>query len=351
MLILGIETSCDETGVALYRHPGGVLAHRLHSQVAAHALYGGVVPELASRDHLSKIVPLLTGAMREAQVTAAGIDAIAYTAGPGLIGALLVGAAVGQSLAYAWRKPALPIHHLEAHLLAPLLAAERPDFPYLALLVSGGHTQLVAVHGLSDYRVLGATLDDAAGEAFDKTAKLLGLGYPGGAALAALAARGNPKAFKLPRPLLGPGSLDFSFSGLKTKMRLLWTEVGRDPARAADLAAGFQQAIVETLAEKCRRALAQSGMTRLIVSGGVAANRALRARLEADANAGGHRVYFPPPELCTDNGVMIAFAGALHAAALGTEKLATIAASGERQIRAWPRWDLAAAAEPPAERQ
>ncbi len=339
MLILGIETSCDETGVALYDRRRGVLAHRLHSQVAAHAPYGGVVPELASRDHLRKIAPLLTEALRDAQVTAERIDAIAYTAGPGLIGALLVGAALARSLAYAWRKPALPIHHLEAHLLAPLLAADGPDFPYLALLVSGGHTQLVTVRGLGDYRVLGATLDDAAGEAFDKTAKLLGLGYPGGAALAALATRGDPTAFKLPRPLLGPDSLDFSFSGLKTKMRLLWAQVGQDPSRAADLAASFQRTMIETLAVKCRRALAHSGLTRLIVSGGVAANHDLRARLMADAEASGTQVYFPPPELCTDNGVMIAFAGALHAERLGAAGLARLT-DGELAIRAWPRWGL-----------
>jgi N6-L-threonylcarbamoyladenine synthase len=312
MRVLGIESSCDETAVAVYDDIGGLLSHRLYSQVAMHQAYGGVVPELASRDHVRRLLPLVREALAAAQSTPESIDGLAYTAGPGLIGALLVGAGFATALGAAWAKPALGIHHLEGHLLAPLLEPKPPAFPFLALLVSGGHTQLVDVAALGEYRILGETLDDAAGEAFDKTAKLLGLPYPGGAALAALAESGRSGQFVFPRPMLDRPGLDFSFSGLKTAALVALR--GRDlqgPIRA-DVARGFEDAVVETLAEKCRRALGVTGHRRLVIAGGVGANRRLRERLAAvvlDLNA---EVYFPRPEFCTDNGAMIALAGCLR---------------------------------------
>jgi N6-L-threonylcarbamoyladenine synthase len=315
MRVLGIESSCDETGVAVYDEAAGLLSHRLYSQVAMHQAYGGVVPELASRDHLRRLLPLVREALAEAQSRQESIDGIAYTAGPGLIGALLVGAGFATGLGKAWGKPALGIHHLEGHLLAPLLEPEPPDFPFLALLVSGGHTQLVDVAALGEYRILGETLDDAAGEAFDKTAKLLGLPYPGGAALAALAEKGRSGQFVFPRPMLDRPGLDFSFSGLKTAALVALR--GRDLVGSirADVARGFEEAVVETLVEKCRRALAQTGHRRLVIAGGVGANLRLRERLAAMVRTVGAGLYFPRTEFCTDNGAMIALAGCMRMAA------------------------------------
>jgi len=315
MRVLGIESSCDETAVAVYDQERGLLAHRLHSQVAMHQAYGGVVPELASRDHVRRLLPLVREALAEAGSDWTGIDGIAYTAGPGLIGALLVGSGFAAALALAWGKPAIGIHHLEGHLLAPLLEPEPPAFPFLALLVSGGHTQLVDVAALGQYRILGETLDDAAGEAFDKTAKLLGLPYPGGAALARLAEQGSSGRFDFPRPMLDRPGLDFSFSGLKTAARVALRSSAIDDAVRADVARAFEEAVVDTLAEKCRRALRATGHERLVIAGGVGANRALRTRLLDIVRACGARLYFPRPEFCTDNGAMIALAGAKRLAA------------------------------------
>jgi N6-L-threonylcarbamoyladenine synthase len=315
MRVLGIESSCDETAVAVYDGGLGLLSHRLHSQIAMHQAYGGVVPELASRDHVRRLLPLVREALAEAQSDASSIDGIAYTAGPGLIGALLVGAGFATALAQAWGKPALGIHHLEGHLLAPLLESDAPVFPFLALLVSGGHTQLIDVAGLGEYTILGETLDDAVGEAFDKTAKLLGLPYPGGAALAALAEKGHPGRFKFPRPMLDRPGLDFSFSGLKTAALVALRGCDLDETTRADVAHGFQEAVVDTLAEKCRRALLVTGHTRLVIAGGVGANKALRARLQEIVEKRGVRLYFPRPEFCTDNGAMIALAGCKRFAA------------------------------------
>jgi N6-L-threonylcarbamoyladenine synthase len=312
MRVLGLESSCDETAVAVYDGKRGLLSHRLHSQIALHQAYGGVVPELASRDHVRRLLPLVREALEAAGSGAADIDAIAYTAGPGLIGALLVGAGFATGLGLAWGKPTLGIHHLEGHLLAPLLEPDAPQFPFLALLVSGGHTQLIDVQGLGRYRILGETLDDAAGEAFDKTAKMLGLPYPGGAALAALAESGRPARFKFPRPMLDRPGLDFSFSGLKTAALLALRGLDLDAATRADVARGFQDAVVDTLAEKCRRALAATGHERLVIAGGVGANRALRERLAQVAGAAGAALYFPRTEFCTDNGAMIALAGCMR---------------------------------------
>ena len=309
MRILGIETSCDETGVAIYDSEQGLLAHRLHSQVTLHAQYAGVVPELASRDHVQRTLPLIRETLTEAQCEARDITAVAYTAGPGLVGALLVGAAIGRSLAYAWDIPAVPIHHMEAHLLAPLLEADPPAFPFAALLVSGGHTLLVEVQGIGQYRILGETLDDAVGEAFDKVAKLLGLGYPGGPALERLALQGRPGRYHLPRPMIARPGLDFSFSGLKTAVVTLFHGQEATAETRADIAHAFQEAVTETLAIKCQRALQETGLTRLVVAGGVSANQALRDRLTQMASEQGARVYYPRLEFCSDNGAMIAFAG------------------------------------------
>jgi len=315
MRVLGIETSCDETGIAIYDAKRGLLAHALHSQVALHADYGGVVPELASRDHVRKTLPLVRKVMAEAGVDADRIDGVAYTAGPGLIGALLVGAAIGRSLAWAWGVPAIAVHHMEAHLLAPMLEDPAPEFPFVALLVSGGHTMLVRVDGVGRYELLGDSLDDAAGEAFDKTAKLLGLGYPGGPALARLARTGNPDRFRFPRPMTARPGLDFSFSGLKTFALNTLRNEGDDVQTRADIARAFEDAVVDTMAIKCRRALRHTGLGRLVLAGGVSANERLRERLGAEAQAAGWRLYYPRMEFCTDNGAMIAYAGYLRLAA------------------------------------
>ena len=312
MRVLGIESSCDETAVAVYDGALGLLSHRLHSQIALHRAYGGVVPELASRDHVRRLLPLVREALAESGSDRDSIDAVAYTAGPGLIGALLVGAGFAAGLSLAWGKPALPIHHLEGHLLAPLLEPNQPAFPFLALLVSGGHTQLVDVAGLGAYRILGETLDDAAGEAFDKTAKLLGLPYPGGAALAKLAQNGTGGRFVFPRPMLDRPGLDFSFSGLKTAALVALRGRVLDDAIRADVARGFQEAVVETLAEKCRRALEATGHRRLVIAGGVGANRRLRERLAEVVRGFGAELRFPRTEFCTDNGAMIALAGCMR---------------------------------------
>jgi len=331
MRVLGIETSCDETGIALYDSERGLLADALHSQITLHADYGGVVPELASRDHVRKTLPLIRKVLSDAGCAAEDIDGIAFTAGPGLVGALLVGCAIGRSLAWAWNVPAVEVHHMEGHLLAPLLEEEAPDFPFVALLVSGGHTLLVAVKGVGEYEILGDTLDDAAGEAFDKTAKLLGLDYPGGPALAKLAESGDPKRFHFPRPMTNRPGLDFSFSGLKTFAVNTASENGDDPQTRADIARAFQDALVDTLLIKCRRALKQTGMHRLVMAGGVSANRALRERLQAAAGKEGFRVFYPRPAFCTDNGAMIAFAGALR---LQAGERTGLAFSGR------PRWPI-----------
>lgn len=312
MRVLGIETSCDETGVAIYDAASGLLSEALHSQIALHAPFGGVVPEVASRDHTRKIVPLIEKALSDAGMRGQELDGIAYTAGPGLMGALMVGAMVGRTLAYAWGLPAVGVHHLEGHLLAPCLEVNPPTFPFLALLVSGGHTELVEVRGIGDYHGIGDTLDDAAGEAFDKTAKLLGLGYPGGAALSKLAESGKPGRYHFPRPMLDRPGLDFSFSGLKTAaLHVIKAAELTDEAKA-DIANAFQEAIVETLTVKCQRALKQTGFKRLVIAGGVGANRVLRASLQSMGARMNVEVYFPRPEFCTDNGAMIAYAGCMR---------------------------------------
>ncbi|PKO84873.1 MAG: tRNA (adenosine(37)-N6)-threonylcarbamoyltransferase complex transferase subunit TsaD [Betaproteobacteria bacterium HGW-Betaproteobacteria-11] len=310
MRVLGIESSCDETGVALYDSERGLLAHAVHTQVAMHEAYGGVVPELASRDHVRRLIPLLERVLTEAGSPLDQIDAIAYTAGPGLAGALLAGASFAEALGQALAVPVLPVHHLEGHLLSPLLAADAPEFPFIALLVSGGHTQLMCVSGVGKYELLGESLDDAAGEAFDKTAKLLGLGYPGGPALAQLAVSGQPGRVRLPRPMLHSGDFSFSFSGLKTAVLTLVRDGLPAGVRDADLAAEFQEAVTEVLAAKALAACRQRRLFRLVVAGGVGANRRLRQRLDAALAGVGGRVFYPEIELCTDNGAMIAFCGA-----------------------------------------
>lgn len=312
MIVLGIETSCDETGVALYDSETGLRAHALFSQVEIHAEYGGVVPEIASRDHVRKLLPLINQCLEMADLKRTDIDAVAYTAGPGLIGALLVGAATGRSIAMGLGRPALAVHHMEGHLLAPMLEADPPEVPFVALLVSGGHTILVEVRAIGDYRILGETLDDAAGEAFDKTAKLLGLGYPGGPALAKLAEKGDAGRFSFPRPMTNRPGLDFSFSGLKTHTRNLWINGEQDGVTQADIAAGFQQAVVDTLLIKCRRAMQHTRARQLVVAGGVGANLALRQALQQAGKKYGWKVAYPRLEFCTDNGAMIAFAGCMR---------------------------------------
>jgi len=334
MLILGIETSCDETGVALYDasdpSAGRLLAHAVHSQVAMHEAYGGVVPELASRDHIQRLVPLTRHVLERAGRRLAEVGGIGYTEGPGLAGALLVGASYAHALGEALGVPVLGIHHLEGHLLSPLLSARRPDFPFVALLVSGGHTQLMRVDAVGAYRLLGETQDDAAGEAFDKTAKLLGLGYPGGPALSALAERGTPGRYPLPRPMLASGDLDFSFSGLKTAVLLAARDA--DPAAYPDIARAFVDAVVEVLVAKCVRALQTNALTRLVVAGGVGANKQLRAALDAEARKRGFDVFYPEAELCTDNGAMIAFAAA--------QRLARGTPPTAHAFTVKPRWPL-----------
>ena len=331
-LTLGIESSCDETGVALYHGERGLLAHVLHTQVAMHSEYGGVVPELASRDHIRRVLPLIREVTQKAGCTLPDIDAIAYTQGPGLSGALLVGASVACSLAYALDIPAIGIHHLEGHLLSPLLSDPAPEFPFIALLVSGGHTQLMRVDGVGRYALLGETVDDAAGEAFDKSAKLLGLGYPGGPELARLAARGRPVQFRLPRPMLHSGDLDFSFSGLKTAVLTLTRQHTLDQQTRSDIAHATQEAIVDVLASKALAALRQTGLDQLVVAGGVGANQQLRTRLNEAASKRSFRVFYPDLEFCTDNGAMIAFAGALRLQQQGEK--------GGYRFDVKPRWDL-----------
>jgi len=332
MLVLGLESSCDETGVALYDTQLGLLSHRLHSQVAMHAEYGGVVPELASRDHIRRILPLIDECLAASERRRADLDAIAFTQGPGLAGALLVAAAVANGLGMALDIPVIGVHHLEGHLLSPLLAEPAPSFPFVALLVSGGHTQLMAVRGVGAYETLGETLDDAAGEAFDKTAKLLELGYPGGPALSRLAESGDAKRFTLPRPMLHSGDLDFSFAGLKTAVLTLRNKQGAqiDEATRADICAAFQVAMVDVLTAKCLQALKQTGMKQLVVAGGVGANRQLRTGLDALAAKRRFKVFYPPLDLCTDNGAMIAYAGA--------QRLSLVREAGPFQVQ--PRWAL-----------
>ena len=315
MRVLAIESSCDESAVAVLDDARGLLAHVLHSQIDEHRLYGGVVPELASRDHVRRLVPLVRAALAQANSTRADISGVAFTAGPGLIGALLTGAALARSLAYAWGVPAVNVHHLEGHLLAPMLEPEPPAFPHVALLVSGGHTMLVEVRAIGDYRLLGESRDDAAGEAFDKTAKLLGLPYPGGPELARLAQDGRAGAYDFPRPMLDRPGLEFSFSGLKTAVSLAVKDPGFDPARRPDVARGVEDAIVATLVAKAMRALEATGLDALVVAGGVGANRALRGALTAATARRGARVHFPRLEFCTDNAAMIAVAGLARLAA------------------------------------
>lgn len=333
--VLGVETSCDETGVAIFDAgrdtARGLLAHTLYSQIKMHADYGGVVPELASRDHVRKLVPLIRETLREAGMTTRDLGGVAYTAGPGLVGALLVGASCARALAWALDVPAIGVHHMEGHLLAPLLEPDPPEPPFIALLVSGGHSMLIEVTGIGRYRLLGDTLDDAAGEAFDKTAKLMGLDYPGGPALAKLADSGAPGRFKFSRPMTDRPGLDFSFSGLKTQVLLAYQAHKDEPNIKADIARGFQDAIVDTLLIKCRRALQASGARRLVIAGGVGANRHLRAQLAAAAAKDRFHVYFPRLEFCTDNGAMIALAGALRLQA---------GLHDGPEIKVTPRWDL-----------
>jgi len=335
MKVLGIETSCDETGVAIYDATAGLLAHQLYSQISLHARYGGVVPELASRDHIRKLLPLVQETLDEAGIQGKDLDGVAYTAGPGLIGALLVGATIAEGLALGWGVPAIPVHHMEAHLLAAMLEDRVPEFPFVALLVSGGHSMLVDVASPGNYKVLGQTLDDAAGEAFDKTAKLLDLPYPGGPALAELATRGQSGRFRFPRPMLKKPGLEFSFSGLKTAVMLAVRELEENgpltESDRADIAKSFEEAVVETLVVKSARAITATGYKSLVVAGGVGANRSLRTELGSALREQGVEVYYPRPELCTDNGAMIAHLGLLRLQAGHTS-------SGE--VMARPRWDL-----------
>ncbi len=331
MRILGIESSCDETGIAIYDSERGLEAHTLYSQIELHLEYGGVVPELASRDHVRKTVPLIKQLLAESGLTLADLDGIAYTAGPGLIGALLVGAGIGRSLAWSLGIPAVAVHHMEGHLLAPMLEAEAPAFPFVALLASGGHTMLVQVEGIGQYQLLGETVDDAAGEAFDKTAKLLGLGYPGGPAIAKIAEQGTPGRFRFPRPMTNRPGLEFSFSGLKTFAVNTLAESAGDDQSKADIALAFEVAVAETMAIKCRRALEQTGLKRLVLAGGVSANRRLRQRLAVLAAERGAKLYYPRAEFCTDNGAMIAYAGCARLMAGQSEGLV---------IQARARWPL-----------
>lgn len=336
MRILGIETSCDETGIAVYDEEKGIMAHRLYSQIAVHADYGGVVPELASRDHVRKTIPLIKEVLADANLTAKDLDGVAYTAGPGLVGALLVGCSIGRSLAYGWNLPAVPVHHMEGHLLAPMLEENVPEFPFIALLVSGGHTMLVRVDDIGEYEMLGESVDDAAGEAFDKTAKLLGLDYPGGPVLAKMAENGEAGRYKFPRPMTDRPGLDFSFSGLKTfAANTIRKEIElqgvMDEKTHADIAYAFQEAVVDTLAIKCKRALKQCGLKRLVIAGGVSANTELREKLAQVTKKIGGEVFYPRPEFCTDNGAMIAYAG-LQRLKAGTH--------ADLTFKATPRWPL-----------
>jgi len=331
MRILGIETSCDETGVAIFDDEKGLLAHELYSQVKLHADYGGVVPELASRDHVKKTIPLIKEALADAGLTPDDLDGVAYTAGPGLVGALLVGATIGRSLAYAWDLPAVAVHHMEGHLLAPMLEDNPPEFPFVALLVSGGHTMMVEVKGIGEYEILGESVDDAAGEAFDKTAKLMGLDYPGGPLLSRLAENGTPGRFKFPRPMTDRPGLDFSFSGLKTFAANTIRANDDDEQTRADIAFAFQEAVVDTLAIKCKRALKQTGFKRLVIAGGVSANKYLRLELEKLMVGMKGEVFYPRTEFCTDNGAMIAYAGMQRLKNQETMDLS---------VKAHPRWPI-----------
>ncbi|MEH6549157.1 MAG: tRNA (adenosine(37)-N6)-threonylcarbamoyltransferase complex transferase subunit TsaD [Pseudomonadales bacterium] len=336
MRILGIETSCDETGIAVYDSSEGLLAERLYSQISLHADYGGVVPELASRDHIRKTLPLIKEVLAEAGCSVAEIDGIAYTAGPGLVGALMAGMSIGRALALAWNVPAIGVHHMEAHLLAPMLEDEPPDFPFVALLVSGGHTQLVKVDGIGRYELLGESLDDAAGEAFDKAAKMLGLSYPGGPAIAALATQGDITRFDFPRPMINRPGLDFSFSGLKTFTRNTIAAHANedgvvDDATKADIAAAFEWAVVDTLSRKCKRALEHTGLRQLVMAGGVSANSHLRSHLQQVLGKMNARVFYARPEFCTDNGAMVAYAGCQRLMA---------GQSDESSFKARARWPL-----------
>ncbi|SFO31936.1 O-sialoglycoprotein endopeptidase [Candidatus Pantoea varia] len=332
MRILGIETSCDETGIAIYDDEAGLLANQLYSQVKLHADYGGVVPELASRDHVRKTVPLIQAALKEAGLEPQQIDAVAYTAGPGLVGALLVGATIGRALAFAWKVPAVPVHHMEGHLLAPMLEENPPEFPFVALLVSGGHTQLISVTGVGEYELLGESIDDAAGEAFDKTAKLLGLDYPGGPMLSKMAQQGTAGRFTFPRPMTDRPGLDFSFSGLKTFAANTIRANPDDDQTRADIARAFEDAVVDTLSIKCKRALDQTGFKRLVIAGGVSANRTLREQMAIMMQKRGGDVFYARPEFCTDNGAMIAYAGMVRLKG-GTR--------GGLSVSVRPRWPLA----------
>jgi len=328
MIVLGIESSCDETGIAIYDTEKGLIADQLYSQVALHAEYGGVVPELASRDHIQKTVPLIKKAVIEAGLTLSDLDGIAYTSGPGLIGALMVGASIGRSLAWGLKIPAVAVHHMEGHLLAPMLEKDNaPDFPFIALLVSGGHTILVDVQAMGDYKIMGQSLDDAVGEAFDKTAKMLGLGYPGGPVLAKLAEQGEEGAYDFPRPMIRQGGLDFSYSGLKTFALTTWNKSDKTEQDKANIAHAFQEAVVDTLFIKCKRAIKTIGAKRLVIAGGVGANKRLREKLLET----GIEVYFPRMEYCTDNGAMIAYAGAIRLEAGQAE---------DTEIQPMPRWSL-----------
>lgn len=328
MIVLGIESSCDETGIAIYDTDKGLIADQLYSQVALHAEYGGVVPELASRDHIQKTVPLIKEAVAEAGLALSDLDGIAYTSGPGLIGALMVGASIGRSLAWGLKIPAVAVHHMEGHLLAPMLEEDSaPEFPFIALLVSGGHTMLVDVQAIGDYKIMGQSLDDAVGEAFDKTAKMLGLGYPGGPVLAKLAEQGVEGVYDFPRPMIRQGGLDFSYSGLKTFALTTWNKSDKTEQDKANIAHAFQEAVVDTLFIKCRRAVESIGAERLVIAGGVSANKRLREKL-LDL---GVDVYFPRMEYCTDNGAMIAYAGAIRLQAGQTE---------DTEIKPMPRWSL-----------
>jgi len=331
MKILGIETSCDDTGVALYDDQQGLLAHGIYSQTDIHAKYGGVVPELASRDHIRKLVPLINKILAEANCKKKEIDGIAYTAGPGLAGALFVGTAFGRTLGWAWKKPTIAVHHLEGHILAPMLEENRPTIPFIALLVSGGHTLLIHVKKIGEYEILGETQDDAAGEAFDKTAKLLGLGYPGGAALSKLAEQGDPKRYKFPRPMLNQNNLNFSYSGLKTHAINTIKQNQLTQQTKADIARAFVDAVVETLVKKCQRAIKQTGVKELVIAGGVSANQQLRTALTEMTKEQKAKLYYPRIEFCTDNGAMIAYAGYLRLKAGQTDDL---------RITIRPRWPL-----------
>lgn len=331
MRVLGIETSCDETGIAIYDSERGLLAHEIYTQTDIHAKFGGVVPELASRDHLRKVIPLTEAVLQQANLTAEDIGGVAYTKGPGLVGALLIGAMIGRTLGFAWNVPTIGVHHLEGHLLAPFLESNPPVFPFIALLVSGGHTELVKVDGIGQYQIIGDTLDDAAGEAFDKTAKLLGLGYPGGAALAKLAEQGDPTRFHFPRPMIDRPGLEFSFSGLKTFALHTVEKYGLEEQTKADIARAFQDAVVEAISVKCRRALKETGYKALVIAGGVGANIALRAELKKLCDKYQATLHFPRMEFCTDNGAMIAYVGCQRLMAGERESLS---------VEVHPRWSL-----------